>query len=131
MDKITILDDLYEAMYQTTELKKSNLVKMAAILSGISHRPEPWQWKYLFNLMKRYKGFQTMPDDLRRAILALGAMVDGTHPLLAESRPVRVYGLNGNVRPDSVILGESQFCPYCGIDFVPNVPWRKQCGRCK
>lgn len=103
---------------------------LAGKLAGAIGRTEPWSWRYPQGVVK---GTIQPSKDFGRAVMALGAAIDGTPAALADVVRVDTYAPPGRVQPGAVILGTSRVCanPGCKVVFVPNVPWRKYCGRCR
>lgn len=65
---------------------------------------------------------------IERAALALGAELDGTHPLLARARPVTVLSPNG-LESGAIVLGHARPCARigCQVRFVPHSPRQMYC----
>ncbi len=84
-----------------------------------------WSDRYVANILR---GNQPLRPKLAEAARKLGQVIDGQHPLLVQSYRVEVRAL-GHIAPGAVILSNSQPCT-CGLEFVPNVSWRKKCFSC-
>ena len=121
-----MLLDIYIEIYRTDEISKNNLVDLAARLSDIAHKSPPWSWRYLNSILKGHKGFK-MTAELDKALLIMGAVIDGQHILEARAHPVMVYSQNGNVQEGSIILGRSFHCKHCQRLCVGKVPNQKFC----
>jgi len=102
---------------------------MAEKLSAAINRPTPWTWRYVQGVEM---GTIQPSKDFSRAVTALGMALDGAPLEMTGTEEVRVFAFPGKVLPGSLILGSTRICarPGCGARFVPNVPWRKYCGRC-
>jgi hypothetical protein len=99
---------------------------LAADLSRIIDHKPAWTKKYLHSV---YKGHMAASAELRRAISALGAMIDGTPAMVAETESVTVHARPDMVKPGSLVMGRSRICSYppCGISFVPEWPMTRCC----
>lgn len=100
--------------------------EVARRLSTAIQQDPPWGWRYIQGVEK---GTIQPSRKLARAILALGATLDGLPAHVADTTPVQVYAAPGKVRPGSIILAASRFCarPGCPVSFVPVVPRQKYC----
>lgn len=100
-----------------------SLEEIAVRLSQIARKDPAWGWRYLRNVLNKKLDAS---QKLIRAMLALGATIDGTPSDLAGARSVSVMVL-GNVKPGALILADSRVCadPGCGIHFVPRSPQQR------
>lgn len=101
-----------------------DLREIAARLSEMVGKHPAWGESYLHNVIRER---QAPSAKLARAIMALGAAVDGAPVDLAKAASIHVFAL-ANVRPGSLILADSRRCAYpsCGLWFVP-VSWNQRC----
>ena len=104
---------------------KETLDMLAVQLRGLAGGDvgETWNYRTLRNILSK----KTKPGEaMRDAMITLSAMADGVPRVIAESEEVVVYGKRGNVRPNSIVKGESVKCAYppCPIWFVPDHPSR-------
>lgn len=102
--------------------------EVATRLSTVVRQEPPWGWRYIQGVEK---GTIKPSQKLARAVMTLGATLDGVSPQLADTEAIQVYARPGAIRPGSVILGESKTCarPGCTVSFVPRVPWQRYCSR--
>ena len=101
---------------------------LARRLSTLAHKDPPWGWRYIQGVEK---GTIEPSAKLTRAVVALGATLDGIPSVAANTQAVQVYAEMGRVKPGSIILAASKLCarPTCPVSFVPVVPLQKYCSR--
>lgn len=102
-------------------LLKENEVtrKLAARLSEVAGRPEPWSGLYIVNVLKRKIGASKA---MRDAALHLVQTVESNMPnAYAGTTMVQAFALPGRVAPGTLILGRSRDCkrPACPVKFLP------------
>lgn len=118
------LHNVYQTLYGP-KITMANLDELAADLSQIAGRSQPWTGKYLHSLLKGYDGFK--PNErLIEAVYVLTARLDGQDEIEVRAREVKVSALN-DLPDGTVVLGEARRCaaPGCSIRFVPTHPCQK------
>lgn len=121
-----MLIDLIRAFgYDPGLISVDDLQSVAGKLSVVAGKSPEWGWRYLRNILN---GKLEASRQIAQAIMALGAVVDGTHPLMAASHPVQVFA-RGDVKSGAIVLASSRRCanPACPIEFVPVVPRQRFC----
>ncbi len=100
--------------------------QVATRLSAVVDKQPSWGWRYVRSVEA---GTVKPSRKFTRAVLGLGATLDGVPAPVADARPVQVYARPGTIRPGSLILSASTTCarPACTLSFVPRVPWQKYC----
>ncbi len=70
-------------------------------------------------------GSRAITEEIARAILVIGAVLDGADPVKAAARRVTVLATHDI--EGAVVLGDKKKCAYppCQVWFVPTVPWQK------
>ncbi len=70
-------------------------------------------------------GQREITEEIARAILTIGAVLDGADPVKAAARRVTVLATHDI--EGAIVLGEKKKCAYppCQVWFVPTVPWQK------
>ena len=104
------------------------LEELAKRLSVIAHKTPPWSWRYIQGILT---GSIVPSAKITRAILALGATMDGMPAIVAKTEAIQVFAEPGRVKSGSIILASSRMCarPACPISYVPVVPRQKYCCR--
>jgi hypothetical protein len=102
--------------------------ELARRLSALAQKEPPWGWRYIQGVTK---GTIAPSAALGRAVMALGATLDGVPTVVANTQAVQVFAEAGRVRPGSIILAASKSCarPGCLVNFVPIVPVQRFCSR--
>jgi hypothetical protein len=106
------------------------LQQVADRLSAVANQKKPWGWRYLRNVLNRKVDAS---QKLIKAIVSLGATLDGVPSDLAGAHPVSVMTM-GAVTPGALILADSRPCAYpgCNLHFVPSSPrQRYHSARCR
>jgi hypothetical protein len=100
--------------------------ELAAKLSRIVGKEEPWDWRYPKQV---YDGTNKPSELFAAAVMALGAALDEVPTVVTYTVQVRVFARPGTVDDGSIVLGASKPCsrPGCPVRIVPNVPWREYC----
>jgi len=96
-------------------------------LSDLAEKHPPWSHRYIVSVIT---GKVNPSQAMIWAIKALGYMLDDGHPFIAKATPINVMAY-GDVKPGSLILGDSRPCAYaaCVAHFVPRVPWQRFCSK--
>jgi len=125
---MTMLKDLYTEIYGPIDGpgRLKNLDELGSRLAALVSKEKPFAARYLNGVLLGHKGMAPSAE-LQQAMAIMAGQMDGQHPLQAVASPVGVLGINGNIRPGSVVLGKSVLCPGCNLWFVPRVPWQKYC----
>lgn len=107
-------------------VSRKDMALTAEELSRLAGKQPPWSPRALQSV---YAGTNEPGRKMLAAILAMGATMDGVSPALANKVEMKLFADPANVRAGAVVLGESRAClrPGCGVNFIPNVPWRKFC----
>ncbi len=123
------LKTLYETLYGP--LNKSgptpnitrNCKELAETLSKAVKRKKPWTHQYLCSILN-----DEMPlrPALHRAVLIIGARLDGAPPLQARLREISVYTVNG-LEPGIIVFGKQTRCGYCQVPILRNPHNRQYC----
>ncbi len=119
-----LLLDLYREIYGPA-VTIAQLDELAAELSRIVGRHQPWPGKFLHSLIKGYPGF-TVNDQLLEALQVLASRHDGVDEVQARARKATVLAVN-RLPAGTVILGRARRCatPGCQVQFVPTHPRQK------
>jgi hypothetical protein len=125
MQKYTgLLVDLYHEIFGPT-VTMANLNELAADLSRIAGRTQPWTGKFLHSLIKGYSGF-TINDQLVEALHVLASRHDGVDEIQTLASKATVLAVN-QLPAGTVVLGRARRCatPGCQVLFVPTHPRQK------
>ena len=119
-----LLLDLYREIYGPA-VTMANLNELAADLSQIARRNQPWTGKFLHSLIKGYAGF-TANGQLVDALKILACRHDGLDEVQARAREATVLTVN-QLPAGTVVLGRARRCatPGCQVQFVPTHPRQK------
>lgn len=121
------LEELIDYLSRPSYGKVEFWEMLAHMLSRAIHREQLWTWRYIQGI---HEGHLPPSKDFAHAVEILLAIVDGAHPLAAQTEQLLVFVFPASVAAGSIVMGRSVSCPVCGIWFVPNVPWRKKCPAC-
>ena len=103
----------YDAVLATVAQK----AEIARLLSGVARKDPPWGYLYVHNFL--FNNIQA-GEKFKAAIVGLAAMIDGAPREAVQGRPVQVTAL-GNLRPGTLVFGDSRKCAYapCPVWFLP------------
>ena len=119
-----LLLGLYQEIYGPA-VTMAQLDELAADLSRIVGRNQPWTGKFLHSLIKGYPGF-TVNDQLVEALHVLASRHDGVDEVQARAKEATVLAVN-RLPAGTVVLGQARRCatPGCQVQFVPTHPRQK------
>lgn len=103
-----------------------NLTFLANLLSKRMHKYPPFSWRYLHQL---WHGKLTLPQKLRRAIVAEYRAINTDAPIMLES--VTVFAPAGILAEGTLITAEQKYCVQCGQPYIPRSNNQKYCGLCR
>lgn len=114
---------VYKRLFDTGEIKWSNLELMASRLSELANRNRPWTAKFLHSLLKEHEGFKDYHNEaLALSLQLLAHELDGggaTAMIISRS----IVVVSTPLPPGTIIQGEVRRCQ-CGLWFVPR--WHSQ-----
>lgn len=103
-----------------------SLSEFGAVLARtIDDRRAPFSRQYVYRLKT---GQDVVTEEIGKALLVLGAMIDGVSELQARAHPVRVLAVH-DLPDDVVVMGKHRGCglPGCRVRFVPASPAQRYC----
>jgi hypothetical protein len=117
-----ILADLLKA--QRLEPGRAAWRELGRVVGTLS-RGRPYTWRYVLSV---HSGTLPMSPQFRAGVQRSLAVMDGSSPILLRSVEISAFALDRAVA-GSLIMQSPATCK-CGVRFVPNVPWRKNCPGC-
>lgn len=123
MDRLDKFAELFDAHFKRDA---DGYRRFAATLTDISKRKKPWQYTFVYNILRKADGF-SVGDQMWSALLAFEKERSGA---LRQHTVMSVY----IVDMFAVVLSPSQPCSWeeCPEQFIPNHPNGKYCSnRCQ